>query len=1034
MFKYVHKLIFIYICNVYLSAGITGKIAGNVTEQATGDPLAGVNIHIEGSAMETVTDGSGDYLIIGIPPGRHNVQASLKGYQSIVMTDVLISSDHTSVIDFSLILTEFDVEPIRVQAKREVIRMDQTSSIITVQSEDILGIPTISDLEGYLNTQVGIENMKIRGGGLDQTELLVNGLSVNNYSQNRPMTSLINLSAIQELNIIKSGFNAEYGNVRSGVIDVITKSGDPNSYHGSFDIRKAPPQRKHGGRSLMDTMNWYLRPYFDPDVAFVGTPVGWAGDENKDLRETYPEWEGWDSWVDRLAEQGINQTPVEAQDMFQWLHAAEGSDRLGQKVNRYSHKPDWLYDMSFGGPLPYIGKYLGNMTFFLSYKDQAEMFALPMPRDNLKEQNYYIKLSSNPTRSLSLKYEILYGEIQSIRGKLDPESRDKVGQFLTDATDPLYMSKYGAGSRNIFYEWSVIPMDVFRTMQGLSIDHVLNPKTFYSFKLSFTNVQFKSTTDLIVYRNAYDEIHHEETKDNILRYFGDVPVDESPYGYSIWENLYYMFLYMGGTLRPLGGGGERDWSSINTFQAKFDITSQINTYNQIKAGFLYNYDDINTHFANMSEFDITGNFDMKWHQFPYRWGVYIQDKIEIEDMVVNAGLRLDTNEPNTEWYTVDRYHKYFGNTKRYKGIFHKLMKEEGLLEKAKGDINISPRLGISFALSQESKIYFNYGHFYSMATSTDMYTVQPGAPGQGIVFLGNPSSKMPRTIAYELGYEHDIHKGFVLNITGYYKNSTRETGEVQYINYGATVDYQTIENNYYADVLGGEVRLNKRFGKWIKGWINYDYRVESWGYIGEPIHYEFPEQQPMFISQNPRQVKPKTRPLVNANICFSTPENLGPVIAGIYPAGGWNLNLFWWWKAGRYETWDPLYKGFKDNIQWKSEYYSDMRLEKRTSISSVIFSIFVDIFNVFDLRYISSRGFGVGNDYRNYMNSLQLKMYNDLEYYFEGLPSNNYDGNKWNDEPGDRKSEDKPYINMPDRKFMTYLNPRRFEFGIRIDF
>jgi len=1027
MFKYIHKLIFIYFCNIYLCAGITGKIAGKVTEQVTGNPLAGVNIYIEGLAMETVTDGSGDYFIIGVPPDRYNVLASLKGYQSVIMTTVLISSDHTTVIDFNLNITELEIEAIIVKAKREVIRMDHTSSIITVRREEILEIPTVTNIGEYLNTQVGIEDVLIRGGGLDQIELQVNGLSVNNYSQNRPMTSLINLSAIQELNIIKSGFNAEYGNVRSGVIDVITKSGDSNSYHGSFEIRRAAPQRKHGGLSLMDTMNYYLRPYFDPDVAFVGTGVGW--EDKSDLQESYFEWEGWNNWVERQKEMGIIQTPKEAQDTYRWLHAAEGSDKLGQKVNRYSHKPDLLYDMSFGGPIPYISNDLGNMTFFISYKNQAEMFALPMPRDYLKEQNFYLKLSSNPTRSLSLKYEGLYGEIQSMMEQHDADSRDKAGQFLTDATDPLYMSKYDAGSRDVYYEWTVMPMDVFRSRQGIIIDHVLSPRTSYSFRLSNTSVHFKSTEDLVEFRDYYDPRMHNGPY-GIIRYFGDVAVDQTPYGY-----YFGSYSYMSGDNQQFSpGSGERDQSRINTFQAKFDITSQINKYNQIKAGFQFNYDDINTHFTVDNSVDITGNFDMKWRQFPYRWGAYIQDKLEIEGMIVNAGLRLDANEPNTDWYTVDRYHKYYGNTKVYTGTFDYLMKKDDLLEKAHGDINISPRLGISYALSQVSKLYFNYGHFYSMTTSTDMYTVQPGAPGQGVVFLGNPSTKMPRTIAYELGYEHDIHQGISVNITGYYKNITRETGEVRYINYQGTIDYSTIENNYYADVLGSEVRLTRRFGKWIRGWIDYDYRIESSGYSGLPIHYEFPEQQPMVISQDPRQLKSKSRPSVRANICFSTPENLGSVVAGIYPIGGWNLNLFWWWKDGRYETWDPLNKGFTDNIQWRSEQCSDMRLEKRTSISSVNFSIFVDVINVFDFTYISSRGFGIGDDYRNYMNSLHLKMYDDLEYRVEGLPSDGYTGNNWNDKPGDQKTYDKPYINMPDRKFMTYLNPRRFEFGIRIDF
>ena len=46
----------------------------------------------------------------------------------------------------------------------------------------------------------------------------VDGMMLTNNAQNRPMVSMLNLSSIQEMQIIKGGFNAEYGNARSGFL------------------------------------------------------------------------------------------------------------------------------------------------------------------------------------------------------------------------------------------------------------------------------------------------------------------------------------------------------------------------------------------------------------------------------------------------------------------------------------------------------------------------------------------------------------------------------------------------------------------------------------------------------------------------------------------------------------------------------------------------------------------------------------------------------------------------------------------------
>ena len=107
-------------------------------------------------------------------------------------------------------------------------------------------MPKIRDLNDYLNLEAGIENDLIRGGTLDQTALMVDGMSFVDNRSNQPVM-MVNMSSIDQISIIKGGFNAEYGNIRSGLINIITKEGSPTNYSGSIDIYYDPPQFKHDG-------------------------------------------------------------------------------------------------------------------------------------------------------------------------------------------------------------------------------------------------------------------------------------------------------------------------------------------------------------------------------------------------------------------------------------------------------------------------------------------------------------------------------------------------------------------------------------------------------------------------------------------------------------------------------------------------------------------------------------------------------------------------------------------------------------------
>jgi len=1007
--------------------GITGKVAGVITDAASGEPLPAVNVVIEGTTLGGATDNEGHYFIINIPPGTYTLQASMVGYAIESKTGVLVNVDHTTPIDFDLRVTAIAGEEVTVTAEREIVPMDISASQIVADVEQIAEVPLITDIAQYIHLQAGIQGDYIRGGGLDQTEFMVDGLLAVNNRSNQPMM-MVNLSAVRELNIIKGGFNAEYGNVRSGMINVITKEGSPSVYHGSLDYRYSPAHYKHKGPNLFSPENYQLKAYFDPAVCWVGTMNGTWDDETK--RQNL-EFLGWNRYSqDLLLDDDPNNdmTPEQAQQRFIWLHRSEGSDALmptnykevtgrDHHEGKYGNKPDWVVDASYGGPVPVIGKYLGDLSFFVSYRNNWEAFGLPTYRDYYKEMNTNFKLTSRITSSMKLTFEGAYGAVYSI------SSSSNTGQsgYLSSGT-----SIFGAiGTEHLYYPASRCPWDVWQGMQGIAFDHVLSPSTFYNIRISHVYEKNHCAHNVEMRKALYDPIHGlEGDKEYVVRYFGSQAQDEAPYGAVRVEGGYMIMvdnMYYGAH-----SAGAINLSGVHTTNFKFDITSQVDRYNQIKAGFLFVYDDINTHWEHVRWESMADNISEQWAHFPYRMGAYVQDKLEFEGMIANFGLRIDYNQPNTEWYDLesDRYNKYL--KKEYKGAFTEVMPRK----MAEGHLKISPRLGVSHPISENAKLYFNYGHFYSMPTSTSMYNIRYGNLQQGVTFVGNPSAELPKTTSYELGIEYNFSNLFLIHLAGYYKDVVDQTSSISYQNWDNTISYSTTANQNYADIRGFELRIDKRFGRWITGWLNYNYMVQSSGNFGRQQYYEDPRMQILYGLYNPEQSRPLARPVFRANLNVRTPRNWGPgpTIGQAKIIGDIQIAFLYTWQAGSYSTWDPLVTGeLLNNVQWKDSWNIDGRFNKRLQFGKYSVSIFADIQNILDHERLNTMGFSSDEDRRRYMESLHLEMYNGEEYKQAGFIGGN-------DRLGDIKSEDKPYIDMPNRTHFTFFNPRTIFWGIRVDF
>ncbi|MCF7802753.1 MAG: TonB-dependent receptor [Candidatus Marinimicrobia bacterium] len=1005
------KLLFITLLVIgmvpHLFGATTGKISGTVTDAETGEPLVGANVVVDGTDQGAATDAEGEYFILNVPPGTYSVTVSMMGYARTQKTDVRVTVDHTSTVNFELESSAITGEAVEITAtaQRDVIQFDMSASQISVGVEEVTSMPSITNMEGALTQMVGVDvsptssnpDVMVRGGGRGQNLLMVDGQTMVDNQSNRPMFNMINLSAVQSINVVKGGFNAEYGNVRSGVINVVTKNGPAESYSGSIDMQYTPAHYKHRGYSIFDHRNYFLRPYLDPEVAFVGTAKGW--EDKPELREQYNDFGGWNQFAQDLA-----MSPEEAQKMFMWRHRAEGVEDfegVSRQPGSYGDIPDYNIDASFGGPVPFISDPLGDLRFFASHRTSNEAFGLPTIRDYFSEKTSQLKLTSSLTTNMKLTVEGLYGETNTVSSAPRASGMD---QYMVGGNSILYSPiatgyDYVLGQNgSLYYPSALNPFDIYTSMVGLSFEHVLSQSTFYNIRISQTMAS-----------NVADTVGRPRS-DEVLRYFGDVPVGEEPLGYEV--GIMSMFDGMDYT----GEGATRDYSDATTFNFKFDLVSQINNNNQIKTGIDFTYDDLNIHYEHNQPGDVGNNWVAKSRKYPHRFGAYLQNKLEFQGMIANVGLRADYLDPNAGAYSANRYSDYF--KKEYRDSFESLVPTE----EAETKINLSPRLGISHPIAETAKLYFNYGHFYSNPTSNELYTIRKDA--RGTAEVGNADLQMQKTIAYELGVEYSLFNAYMLHLSGYYKDITQQINYITFEDYTGAVDYGTYTNNNYQDIKGFEVRLEKRFGQWVTGWVNYDYMVVTTGYVGRANYFEDPRRQRLEGLTNPYQERPLPEPVAQANLRVMSPDDFGPALGGMNPLGGIQASLLYSYRSGDYFTY-PQGNPEENNVQWKARQNADLRFNKRFNFENYSVGLFVDIANVFDFKYLETSGFASAQDYNDYMESLHLPLYGKDAY------ADNPDLVEGDDQPGDYKQD---YINMPNREFLTFFNPRTVTLGLRVNF
>lgn len=689
MNRFFYILIFTLLAN--LSGQQRGKIMGTVTDQSNSEALVGVNIVIPGTQFGAATDSNGDYFIVNLPAGIYDLRVLMIGYAVVNVHDIAIKPGLSTHLDFQMIVEALEGEEVTISATKPLIQEDITYSSRYINADQIESLP-VEDYTGILKMIPGFtrdaKGFHLRGGRAGEVKFKVDGVELQepNYGTSFSGTSVLALNnrSLSEVAIKSGGFNAEFGNAMSGVVEIATKAGHKDHYEFALDIESELPLDK--GRKI---------------------PSEYLVRKRSDIFFLY------------------------------------GDEYYGDETH-YDYTTGYMrYRLSLGGPIPITDRATFNTSVQIVDADNGYL-----NRENTKDGLKEFVLNGK------MRWQLFRSSSLTISGSVTKRDYD-----LFDVRRKFIPETFQHRSSQV-------------EQSSLIFNQSLSKRLFHSITLGYGRTYYRAAQ----LGKWWDMTKAEEW--NILSGENDT---ENP------EAVNIGFVYKDSTLFIVEGDNnlfrEED---LKNYSVKWNLTYQMNTHNELKSGIELNYWDLFYQAVLAYKgFPFTfahglGRDDLRLPSIrPKLYSFFIQDKLEFSQFIMNAGVRYEIFDPNAELPS-DFYRPYLdpGNigpdpndTDIWLGINNDIPTPNSDAPWKKASIKkfISPRLGVSHPITENSLFHFTYGHFYQIPDWYLLYR-NYNYSYDILALYGNPDLEPEKTISYEVGIKQVVAESYVFDVTAFYKD------------------------------------------------------------------------------------------------------------------------------------------------------------------------------------------------------------------------------------------------------------------------
>ena len=218
----------------------TVVLSGYVRDAESGEPLPQAVVFLEDRKTGVAADAVGFYSL-HVPTGKHTVYCSYFGYET---EEVQFEFTKAAKRDFLLKVDRSELEAATIfsRSKREEIKLPQmglerVDAALVKKMPTLMGendiIRVIQMMPGVQTPSEGSTGFSVRGGGIDQNLILIDGAPVYNCGHFLGFLSMFNGDAIRGADLYKGDFPASYGGRISSVLDISTKDGNNRTFGGN---------------------------------------------------------------------------------------------------------------------------------------------------------------------------------------------------------------------------------------------------------------------------------------------------------------------------------------------------------------------------------------------------------------------------------------------------------------------------------------------------------------------------------------------------------------------------------------------------------------------------------------------------------------------------------------------------------------------------------------------------------------------------------------------------------------------------------
>jgi hypothetical protein len=220
----------------------TATLTGYIKNFKNGEPIANVNIYVEGTDIKAISNQYGFYSLT-LPKGHHvlNIrEASVKD----VKREIMLYTNGKMDIDLQDQL--FSLKEVKISATKAANVNSVQAGVEKLTIKDIRQIPTAfgeADILKAILTLPGVKSageasggFNVRGGAIDQNLILFNDATIYNPNHFFGFFSAFNPDVVKDVQLYKSDIAPKYGGRLSSVLEVTTRDGNKKEFTGSAGI------------------------------------------------------------------------------------------------------------------------------------------------------------------------------------------------------------------------------------------------------------------------------------------------------------------------------------------------------------------------------------------------------------------------------------------------------------------------------------------------------------------------------------------------------------------------------------------------------------------------------------------------------------------------------------------------------------------------------------------------------------------------------------------------------------------------------